>query len=315
MRRTLPARSPEGPVWALRPLISSATVPWPIEKTWKPPESVITGRAQRMKRCTPPRSRISSWPGARNRWNVFPSTMSKPRPAASRTSSVLTTALVARGTKAGVRTSPWARRSTPVRAREAGSRAVMLRMATGRGPYRRPVMTSPSGLDGLLGAAADLDPARLALLGLRDADLEHAAVEARADRVGVDALRERQRAGEAAERALDAVVALLVGLMLGLALAGDRERALLDLDLDVLLAHAGQIGPQDEVVAGLHEVHGRHPAPHRLAIARRRRVEDGVEEPIHLVLERAELAKRLPAHDRHCLILHVSGDDVVRPHY
>jgi len=25
-------------------LISSATVPWPIEKTWNPPESVMIGR-------------------------------------------------------------------------------------------------------------------------------------------------------------------------------------------------------------------------------------------------------------------------------
>ena len=101
---------------AARPLISSATVPWPIEKTWKPPESVMIGRSQRWKRCSPPSWAISSWPGERNRWNVFPRTMSKPSSAASRTSSVLTTALVASGTKAGVRTSPCASFSVPVRA-------------------------------------------------------------------------------------------------------------------------------------------------------------------------------------------------------
>jgi hypothetical protein len=67
-----PVRSP----WAWRPLISSATVPWPIEKTWKPPESVITGRSQRMNRCRPPTRRTSSCPGERKRWNVLPSTMS-----------------------------------------------------------------------------------------------------------------------------------------------------------------------------------------------------------------------------------------------
>ena len=44
--------------------------------TWKPPESVITGLSQRMKRWTPPNRSISSGPGARNRWNVFESTMS-----------------------------------------------------------------------------------------------------------------------------------------------------------------------------------------------------------------------------------------------
>ena len=72
MPRIAPARSP----WAARPLISSATAPCPIEKTWKPPESVITGLSQRMKPWTPPKRSISSGPGARNRWNVFESTMS-----------------------------------------------------------------------------------------------------------------------------------------------------------------------------------------------------------------------------------------------
>ena len=127
--RIAPERSPAAAAWAARPLISSATVPWPIEKTWKPPESVITGRSQRMKRWIPPSWEISSWPGVRKRWNVLPSTMSKPSSAASRTSSVLTTALVASGTKAGVRTSPWARLRVPVRAREAGSRVRMVKAA------------------------------------------------------------------------------------------------------------------------------------------------------------------------------------------
>jgi hypothetical protein len=47
-----------------------------MEKTWKPPESVITGRSHAMKRCRPPSDAISSWPGVRKRWNVLPSTMS-----------------------------------------------------------------------------------------------------------------------------------------------------------------------------------------------------------------------------------------------
>ena len=129
--RIAPERSPAADACAARPLISSATVPWPIEKTWKPPESVITGRSQRMKSWMPPNVAISSWPGVRNRWNVLPSTMSKPSSAASRTSSVLTTPLVASGTKAGVRTSPWARCRVPVRAREAGSRVRMSKYGPG----------------------------------------------------------------------------------------------------------------------------------------------------------------------------------------
>ena len=59
-----------------RRLISSATDPWPIEKTWKPPESVMIGPSQPMNPCRPPSSPISSWPGWMNRWNVLPSTMS-----------------------------------------------------------------------------------------------------------------------------------------------------------------------------------------------------------------------------------------------
>src|SRR3954447_22715944 len=107
-------------------------------------------------------------------------------------------------------------------------------------PSRAHRLSRPSGrglgVDRLRRAAdADRDLARLALLGLGDVDLEHAAVEARRDGLGVDALGQRQRARERAERALDAVVAVLVLGVLGLALARDREHPLLDLDVDVLL--------------------------------------------------------------------------------
>jgi hypothetical protein len=62
--------------WGERPLISSATVPWPIENTWKPPESVTIGPRQPMNSCRPPKRAIRSWPGSRNRWYVLPRTMS-----------------------------------------------------------------------------------------------------------------------------------------------------------------------------------------------------------------------------------------------
>src|SRR5947209_7737374 len=86
-----------------------------------------------------------------------------------------------------------------------------------------------------LGLASDADRhlARLALLGLRDADLEHAAVEGGLHGLGVYALRKRQRAGEGTPRTLDAVVALLVLLVLSLALARDGEDVVLELDVDV----------------------------------------------------------------------------------
>src|SRR4051812_7379370 len=85
------------------------------------------------------------------------------------------------------------------------------------------------GAVGLLRAARlerlgrDRDLARLGLLGLRDADLEHAAVEVGLDGFGVDAVGQGQRARERPEGALHAVVALLAGLVLGLALPGDGE--------------------------------------------------------------------------------------------
>src|SRR5215211_9398678 len=87
----------------------------------------------------------------------------------------------------------------------------------------------------------DLHAARLALLRLGDSHLEHAAVELGADRVGVDALRQRQRAGEAPERALYAVPAALAGRVLGLALAGDLQRAVLHLDRHVGLGKPGKV--------------------------------------------------------------------------
>src|SRR3954453_511250 len=157
-------------------------------------------------------------------------------------------------------------------------------------------------LDRLRRAAADLDAPRLARLGLRDPHLEDAVVEARGDGLRVDALRERQRPRKRSERALDAVIALVLGLVLSLALAGHGERAVLELDLDVVLVEAGKIGTEDEVVLRLDEVHRRHPAAQgAAAIAPGGSVERRVEQPVHLVLERAELTERLPAHDCHLI--------------
>src|SRR4051794_2889982 len=138
-----------------------------------------------MKRWRPPSRAISSWPGVRNRWNVFPSTMSKPSEAASRTSIVFTTALVASGTKAGVRTSPWASFRLPLRARPAlvwisntGARTIAAPLHLGLRSRDSPAIVEGSALDRLRSGAADLDAARLVRLGLRDRHLEHAVVEA-----------------------------------------------------------------------------------------------------------------------------------------
>src|SRR5262249_8402386 len=73
-------------------------------------------------------------------------------------------------------------------------------------------------------------------------------------------LREGQRARESPERALDPVVALGLLLVLSPALAGEREDVVLDLDRDVVLLQARQVGPQDEALVGLDQVDVRHPA-------------------------------------------------------
>src|SRR4051794_21297729 len=124
--------------------------------------------------------------------------------------------------------------------------------------------------------AGDADPARLALLGLRDPDLEHAVAEGRLDPVRVHSVRERQRAAEATERALYPVPALLALLVLRLPLARDGERSVLNLDVDVTLAETGQVRLQDEVVLGLDEVDRRHPPPGLVGLSEER-VEDAID--------------------------------------
>src|SRR3954470_19779401 len=69
---------------------------------------------------------------------------------------------------------------------------------------------------------ADLHAPRLRLDGLGDPHRQHAVVQRRGDALGVDALGQAERARERAGRPLDAVVALVALLVLGLALAGDR---------------------------------------------------------------------------------------------
>src|SRR4029453_4874018 len=86
------------------------------------------------------------------------------------------------------------------------------------------------------GPPADLHSGRLGLLGLRDVDLEHSVLEVRLHVVRIDAPGERDGSDEAPEGALDAPIALSGLLFLGLALAGDRQDPVLDLDVDVVPA-------------------------------------------------------------------------------
>src|SRR5690348_6002386 len=95
------------------------------------------------------------------------------------------------------------------------------------------------GVVGWAGAEGDLDLPAFLLFGLGDPDLEHAAVKVGLHSVWVDAVGEGERAGKAAERALEPVVALLVVFVLDGALAGDGEHVVLELDVDVVVGEAG----------------------------------------------------------------------------
>src|SRR5205085_9931497 len=110
---------------------------------------------------------------------------------------------------------------------------------------------SRAALDRLLaraGRRADLDPARLRLLGLAHVDLQHAVSVVGLDAVLGRALRQPDRARERAEAALEAVEPLAVHLVRALALAADRERAVLELDRDLVLGDAGQVERVDDLV-------------------------------------------------------------------
>src|SRR5581483_5234562 len=193
----------------------------------------MIGRSQAMNRCRPPSAAIRSAPGDSMRWNVFPRTMQNPSPATSTAVSDRTLPRVASGMNAGVSTTPDGVWSRPVRAAPSRS-TISKRRRSGSDLTGPEAYASASRLlllrGAVDGAGADLDPVGLALLGLRDADLEDPLVEVGADLLGVDLLRQRHRSREAAERALDTVEAVRPLLVLGLALPGDGENAVLDLD-------------------------------------------------------------------------------------
>src|SRR5918911_3658405 len=149
-------------------------------------------------------------------------------------------------------------------------------------------------LDRGLRAAADLDSARLRLLGLRDVDLEHAVLVLGLDRALVGALRQADRAGERAEPALVAVEALARDLLGALALAAHGQRVVLELDRDLVLRAAGEVERVDDLVVGLPHVDGGSPSLVRAAVA----LEHAAHQPGHLVLQRRELAEGLAEADK-----------------
>src|SRR5262249_39363744 len=82
----------------------------------------------------------------------------------------------------------------------------------------------------------------------------------------------------------------------------DRQHVVLELDLHVLLAHPGQVGPQDEMVILLDQVHRRGPAARRAVVAGSGlRIEERAEQPAPVLLERLQLPDGLPSYKCHRL--------------
>src|SRR5262249_43479599 len=101
------------------------------------------------------------------------------------------------------------------------------------------------------------------------------------DLLDVDVRRQRERARE---RARDALAATLQ-----LALTLDREDVLLDLNLEVLLLDARQIGVELDLLIVLDDVDGRREAAHP-------RLVRAAEETIDILLQTSNLVEWSPTH-------------------
>src|SRR5205823_15024256 len=100
------------------------------------------------------------------------------------------------------------------------------------------------------------------------------------------------------------------GLLRPLALTGDDQRAVLELNRDLVFGEPGKIERVDELVVLLPDVDGRNPGPGRgLAVC----AHDRIHEPAHVVLERRDLAERLPTNQsRHLSLLSDSCCSITR---
>src|SRR6185503_1231531 len=116
---------------------------------------------------------------------------------------------------------------------------------------------------------------------------EDAAAQLRLDALRVDRLGQLEAALERAVAAFEPQVAALAAERPSL--ARELERAAVGVELHVLAAYAGQLGEEDEVVVGLHEVEERLPAGERLWAPRRHPAaaphESLLEELVEALLE------------------------------
>src|SRR5438067_2841369 len=103
----------------------------------------------------------------------------------------------------------------------------------------------------------DLARLRLALLGQEDA--QHAVAALRGDVAQLHCRGQREAAAEGAVVALDAVIVLPLVGVLELALAAQRQRVALELDVDVVGVDLGQLDLQGDALFVFENVHQRRP--------------------------------------------------------
>src|SRR5687767_13928758 len=144
----------------------------------------------------------------------------------------------------------------------------------------------------------DVDRAGLRLFPERQLHREHAVLEVRADLARIDGVGQRERPVERAVRPLDPAVALFLHLRVELLVALQDEGAVLDADLDVLAADAGQLGAHHQVmVVGLEDVHCRDPgtAECRVLVPQ----VDIAKQAVHPILHGGELTDGIDFGDGH----------------
>src|SRR5450830_372184 len=141
-----------------------------------------------------------------------------------------------------------------------------------------------------------VDQLRLRRRRLWQVDAQDALLELRPHLLGVDVGRHREAADELPVLTLHLVEALALLFLLLSALAFDREHAVLEMNLDLLLLHLGEIGLDDELGFGLLDVDGRHEVGERVRRGFRRPLD---EEPVQPLLNLVELAEGIPSCELH----------------
>src|SRR5215470_11247701 len=151
-----------------------------------------------------------------------------------------------------------------------------------RGPLRDPLLDD-----------VDLDLLGFELFRLRQLDLKNTVAVGCLHAIGLHRHRQLNEPLELAAGAIDVKQILLLDLVLEAALTLDRKQVARDRHTHVLLAHAGKLQGQDEIVLGRVHIYGRRPGPPRHG---RGTTEKVVEEAIHFGLD-IGYAKRLPPID------------------